>query len=268
MTSTLEIRGTGDAARAFRTWGAPEDPKADLLIVHGLAEHSGRFEHVGDFLTAAGYRVTGIDLPGCGRSGGRRANVEDMDIFLDAVEEGLESARSELPLVLYGHSMGGLVSLTYALSDRPAPDLLVLSSPWLGNSGKDLERKAASLAAKLLPKMEIPNPLEGEALCRDAGVVQAYFDDPLVYTKTTLGQFAMVFEAQAVALADAGRLDIPTYLFLGTDDEAASPQYSVPLGEQDGVTRRLWPGLRHELHNEPEQGEVLGEVVEWLDANT
>ena len=109
MSSTLEVQGTGDAALAVRTWPAPAEPKADVLIVHGLAEHSGRFEHVGEFLTDAGYRVTGLDLPGFGRSGGRRAHVTSMDDFLDAVEHVLSDLRAEVPVVLYGHSMGGLI---------------------------------------------------------------------------------------------------------------------------------------------------------------
>lgn len=269
MTSTVEIRGTGDAALAVRNWPEPEDPKATVVLVHGIAEHSGRYEHVGGFLSDAGYRVVALDLPGCGRSGGRRSHMRSISEFHDAVETLVVEARGHgQPVVLYGHSLGGLTSLTYVLDgSRSQPDLLVLSAPAIDAEVPLWQRRAAPLLARVAPTFELPNPVEGDALCSDPSVAEAYFTDPHVYTSATVAFGAASFDAMTRAKANLDSLTIPTYVFHGGQDPLVPPQVSAPLGELDVVTRRLWPGLRHETHNEPQWEEVLGELVTWLDAS-
>lgn len=265
MTSTLELRGDGDACIAVRHWPEPESPKATVLIVHGLAEHSGRFEHVGSFLTAHGYRVRALDLPGCGHSGGLRSHMESMDEFHDAVEPLVAEARGDGPVVLYGHSNGGLTALTYVLKGRQAPDLLVLSAPALDADLPKLQRKVAPLLKRLVPTLALASPVTGGQLSRDPAVGEAYFSDPYVHTKATVSYATASFDAMAYATAHLTDLAVPTYVFHGGQDELVPPQFSAPLGDLPSVTRRLWPALRHETHNEPEWEDVVGEVVSWLD---
>ena len=265
--STLELRGVGAECVAVRSWVPPMDVKASVLIVHGLAEHSGRFEHVGTFLSERGYRVTALDLPGCGESGGRRSHMESISEFHDAIEALVFELRDAgLPVILYGHSLGGLTSLTYSLDpERAQPDLLVLSAPALDAEVPMWQRKSAPLLARIAPTLALANPVDGAHLSRDPSVAEAYFSDPLVYTKATVAFGAASFAAMADAKERMGELDIPTYVFHGGQDALVPPQFSAPLADLDCVTRRLWPSLRHETHNEPEWEDVLGELVAWLD---
>jgi acylglycerol lipase len=266
MTSSLDIRGAGDACIALRSWDEPEHVKASVLIVHGLAEHSGRYEHVGAFLSEHGYRVRALDLPGCGHSGGRRSHMESIAEFHAAIEPVLEELASDgHPVVLYGHSNGGLTCLTYALSDRTHPDLLVLSAPALDADLPKLQRKLAPLLRRISSTLSVSNPVDGEHLSHDPAVGEAYFADPLVHTSATVGYATASFDAMAYAKEHLHELAVPTYVFHGGQDALVPPQFSAPLGDVEGVTRRLWPTLRHETHNEPEWEAVLGEVVDWLD---
>src|SRR5947209_15117376 len=127
--SQLEVVNRGGLQIAVRHWPTPASRWSSLLIIHGLAEHSGRYEHTGQAFTAAGIDTWALDLRGCGASSGRRAYVQHWDDYLDDVDTELEAIRSSgPPVVLLGHSLGALVALSYALSDRPLPDLLVLSA--------------------------------------------------------------------------------------------------------------------------------------------
>ncbi len=135
MSSTTETVASRDGtAIVVRQWPAPDQPWAHVLLVHGIHEHSGRYEHVGDWLTAAGIDVTSYDQRGFGRSGGRRAYVDRWSQNNDDLEERLAAVRvaaGDGPVVLYGHSLGGLLSLGYVVADppRPLPDVLILSAP-------------------------------------------------------------------------------------------------------------------------------------------
>lgn len=266
MNSVLDVRGAGEDALAVRSWEQTGEPKAVIVLVHGIGEHSGRYERVGRWLSKAGYRVIAPDLPGFGRSGGRRAYVESFDDYLDVVERLLGEARDlGVPVVLYGHSMGGLISLDYALSGRPAPDLLVLSAPAADAVVPGWQKRAAPFLSRVAPTVSLPNPIDGEQLSRDPAVGEAYFADPLVHTSATASLGAALFGAMDRARADLQELSIPTYLLQGGTDPIVLPEFTAPIGEVDCVTRRLWPELRHECHNEPEGEAVIGEVIDWLD---
>lgn len=253
-----------DVPELVRTW-EPEDPRADIVLVHGLGEHSGRYEAVGSQLSDAGFRVRSFDLVGFGASGGTRAYVESWTAYLDQVEDHIEALRSDRPIVLFGHSMGGLIALEYALSERPAPDLLVLSSPGLFG-GAAWQRFLAPIAGRLAPTLTIPNGLKGEQLSRDPAVGEAYFADPLVLTKSTNRLGAELFGAMSRTTAVMGRLDVPTLVIHGGADTIVPASASAPLADLAPVTRKLYPQLRHETMNEPEGPEVVTDIVGWLDA--
>lgn len=249
-----------------RTWTDGPAPKARIVLVHGLGEHVGRYDHVGTWFASHGFPVLGSDLPGFGTTPGRRAWVDSFDAFLDAVEAALSAAGDDVPTVLYGHSLGGLIATAYALSDRPAPARLVLSSPGLAYSGPAWQKPVAHLLSRVAPAFAIPNGLAGHQLSSDPAVGEAYFADPLVLTKTCVRLAAESFAAMEAIGPRLMELAVPTYVLHGSDDTVVPPQGSAPLGSLPGVTRRLWLGLRHECHNEPNWQEVLGDVVRWLDA--
>jgi alpha-beta hydrolase superfamily lysophospholipase len=266
MTSTTS-EGTSRAGkvRHERRWHVDE-PRAAMLIVHGVAEHIGRYEHVGAYFAGHGIDVVGFDLRGHGRSGGKRGFIDSWSDFLDDVEDLLAQRRAlDVPVVLYGHSMGGLISTTYAESDRPQPDLLVLSAPALEANLPAWQRALSPIMSKVLPSVSLPNDLDGDLLARNPEVGRVYESDPLrVKTGTPrLGYEAM--KAMDGARANLEKIEIPTYVFHGSDDRLVPVTASEGFEHLSNATRRVWGGLRHECHNEPEQVEVLGEVVAWLD---
>ena len=250
-----------------RTWTEGPAPKARIVLVHGLAEHVGRYDHVGKWFASRGYPVHGTDLPGFGTSSGRLGYVESFDDFLDSVEASLAEVGDDLPTVLYGHSLGGLIAATYALSARPQPGRLVLSSPALAYSGPAWQKPVAALLSRFGPTLALPNGLKWAQLSSDPAVGEAYFADPLVLTSTCVRLAAESFIAMDAIGARLAELDLPTYVFHGSDDSVVPPQGSAPLAALPVVTRRLWAGLRHETHNEPNWEEVLDEVLQWLDGS-
>lgn len=248
-----------------REWVPDGKPKAYIVLVHGLAEHSGRYERTGQLLADAGFRVRGFDLIGAGGSGGRRWHIDDWSRYHDQVQAHVEWAR-ELggPVVLMGYSLGGAISLGYLIDDRPRPDLAVLSAPALAG-GASWQRAVAPVLAKVMPTLAVPNPVDGDHLSRDPRVAEAYFADPLVITKSTT-QFGANLFAEIDRLRDeCTRLDVPTLVIHGGEDVLVPTKASAILEELDCVDRTVYEGLRHETMNEPEGPEVVADVVAWLE---
>ncbi len=247
-----------------RRWVA-DSPKGRIVLVHGLAEHSGRWEHVGDFLAGRGYEVLSYDWRGHGESEGPRGHADTFEHMVDDLEELFASVPSDVPRIIYGHSMGGLISATYAVSDRPQPDAYVLSAPALAATLPAPLRLAAKLLPKVAPKLRLKSPIEGSHLSRDPAVAEKYFADPLLQLPNTAQ-----FGNEALTTMDKTRsrlheIRVPVLVVHGAEDELVPPAASAPLAAVPTVKRRLFAGLRHEIHNEPEQDQVLGEIADWLD---
>jgi acylglycerol lipase len=254
------------------TWPAVGDPIGLALIVHGLGEHGGRYATVAQALTNAGIETHAYDHRGHGGSGGRRGHVEQWSQLHDDLAERIERLRApnaDLRLVLYGHSLGGLIASGYVLSEepRPQPDLLVLSSPALRDTQASWRRAVAARFSDLLPKLRIAHDLPADGLSRDPAVRERANADRLNTTSSTVRFGAEAFAEQdrvnaRLVVSDA--MPMPTYVFHGTDDPIVPVRASEPFGRLSNVTRHTHDGLRHECHHEPERDHVLAEVVAWL----
>jgi alpha-beta hydrolase superfamily lysophospholipase len=258
-----------------RHWPAVGTTRAHLLIVHGIAEHAGRHAHVASRFASAGIETHAFDLRGFGASAGRRAYVDRWSQYHDDVEDRLVSIRAvarDLPVILYGHSMGGLIAIGYALADppRPEPDLLVLSAPAIAARLAHWKRALADVLGRVAPHLEIPNELPPGALSRDVEVEVAYRSDPLNTHRTTsrLGMELLHEQARVQSrLAQIGALPVPTYVLHGTDDPIVPVSASASLERRGNVTRRVYPSLRHEMHNEPERDAVIGDTLAWIETS-
>lgn len=185
-------------------------------------------------------------------------------LFLDQVEGHLTTARAPgRKLTLLGHSLGGLIALDYALSERHQPDLLILSAPAIAG-GKAWQRSLASVLARTFPTLSLTTRIRGDQLSRDPAVGEAYFADPQVLTKATTRLGAAIFSAQDRAVAAMNRLSIPTLVIHGGVDTLVPTESSAILASIPSVERRVFPDLRHETFNEPEGPEVVADVADWI----
>jgi alpha-beta hydrolase superfamily lysophospholipase len=255
-----------DGAGAGGAWAGA--PWAFVLLVHGLGEHSGRYEHVGDQLAAAGIDVSAYDHRGTGGSGGRRGHVDRWSQLHDDLGERMAAVReaaARRPVVLYGHSMGGLVVAGYCMSDRPKPDLVVLSSPGLDVTIPGWKRTASAILGRIAPTLPIPNDIKGETLSRDPSVAAKTIDDPGCVKASTarFGAEGLREQARVRAAAPQG-LGVPTLVLHGLDDGLVPHEASAVFEGAPGTERRTYPGLRHELHNEPEGPQVVDGIIAWI----
>ncbi|WP_309122445.1 alpha/beta hydrolase [Paenibacillus sp.] len=249
--------------------------KAAVVLVHGQGEHCGRYAHVAAALNAAGYDVVSGDLPGHGRSGGLRGHIDRFDDFVDVVSSWIEDARSrrsDLPLFLLGHSVGGLVAARL-LQTSPLAGALsgaVLTSPafrlrfpipaWKEALGRRLDG--------VLPRLRMPSGLKQQRVTRSEDVLLATAADPLMVYVASVRFYNELLRAQAAALAEAEAISLPLLLLHGGADEIIAPEPSLDFGRRVASPDkdvRLLPGLHHEIMNEPERDDVLRDIVGWLD---
>ena len=256
-----------------RGWEPDGRPKAVVCLVHGLGEHIGRYDHVGAALTSAGYALLGSDLRGHGRSGGARGHSPSLEAFMSDIDLLLGKAAQrhpDLPRILYGHSLGGLLVLAYVLLRSPSVSGVVVTSPGLRSPLQEQKIKVmlAKVLGSLAPTLSLPSGLDPHTISRDPKVVDAYIKDPLVHDRTTTGFGKAALQAVDLAFAKAADFPaIPLLVMHGTADQLAYPRGSEEFTRlvPGNVTLKLWEGLYHETHNEPEQAEVLKFLIRWLD---
>lgn len=271
MTSTTGSHTSSDGVELLtRSWTI-EAPRFDTLLVHGLGEHCGRWDSFATQFNAAGANVYSYDLRGHGASGGDRIDLGEFAEFYRDIAEmaSATAAATGRPWVLYGHSLGGLQCAGYLIdSYEPAPNVAVLSAPAMtATRGIDNVLKvAASVLGRLTPSTRVANKITGDQLSRDPDVGEAYFADPLVETRATTRFGKVVYAEQDRLAPHHGDILIPTLVIHGADDELVQPAASAGLAASPSVFRKLYPGLRHELHNEPEGGQVIGDVLDWIQA--
>ncbi|MET9490089.1 lysophospholipase [Nocardia sp. NPDC006630] len=270
---TGEFQGKG--GRVFwQAWLPEGDPRAVAVIVHGYAEHSGRYAHVAKRLNDAGVAAYALDHIGHGRSDGGNGNVESLDGAADNVQTLLDlatAAHPGLPHFVIGHSMGGLT--TAYLATRAPLDVtgVVLSGPAIViPAGNVVQRTLAPFVSRFLPNLPVLK-LDSTLVSRDPEVVRAYDTDPLVHhggvPARTGGE---MLRAGTFVLAHLDRLTAPLLVQHGAADGLASPT-GADLLERDAASKDKtvirYPGLFHEIYNEPEQDKVLTDLVNWLDAH-
>jgi alpha-beta hydrolase superfamily lysophospholipase len=256
----------------YQGWLPEGRTVAVLLIVHGLAEHSGRYGNVVDHFVPLGYAVYGIDHPGHGRSDGPRAYVDRFQDFLDPLQVFLGRIRDwhpETPIFLVGHSLGGLISAAYLLDqpDEPAGAILSAPSVMMPGSVSTLTLLAGKVLSALLPRLGLVR-LEAEGVSRDPVVVRAYRSDPLVFTgKVTARLGTELLQTMERVLAEARKISLPLLILQGAADKLVDPSGAQMLFDRVGSvdkTIKVYEGLYHEIFNEPEHERVLGDVEKWL----
>lgn len=257
-----------------KVWTPEGETKAALCLVHGMGEHCERYAHVADFLNKNGIAVVSFDHRGHGKSEGKRGHSANYDALLDDV--GMVLAKtSELfpnvPVFLYGHSMGGNVVLNYALRRKPNIKGVIASAPWLRLAFEPpkFELTLAKFMINIYSSFTQSTKLDATAISRDANEVAKYKNDPLVHDLISPAFFIGAFDAGFYALEHASEMPYSLLIYHGTNDRLTSYSASKEFADKVNpqlVTWRSWEGLFHETHNEPEKAEVLQFLLDWLNA--
>lgn len=272
----LPAGSAGAGAKLHVTHWLPEGrPRAIVLLAHGYAEHAGRYAHVAKRLTDAGYAVYAVDHWGHGRSDGEGGYVPRFSAYLDGMTELLtlvEINHGDTPRLLLGHSMGGLIATLFLIERQQAFVAAAVSGPAIvpAEPPSRFTVWISRFLSRFFPRLGVLS-LDANGVSRDLAVVEAYKADPLVYSGKIGARLGKEFmDAMAVAQADAPKIRLPLLIQHGEADRLTAPAGSRYLFDHvASADKRLeiYPGLFHEIYNEPEQGAVLDDLVGWFDAH-
>jgi alpha-beta hydrolase superfamily lysophospholipase len=265
-----------DGTRLYWQRHKPDDgPRAALLFVHGLAEHSGRYGHVMRRFAEAGFDCWALDYRSHGKSPGLRVHVDRFDEFLLDIAAAYRLVRAEqasLPLYLVGHSQGGLLVLRHVLTRPDGINGIIVSSPFLGMHPNAAPSAPLHMVANVIstfsPKLMFSKVAKPKFLSRDPKVAKAYVDDPLVSDTVSARWFTEVLQAQADTLARAPDLAVPALVMQSGDDRLADPAATrawVAAAPAELVEYVEWDGFYHEMFNEPEKEQVFEKMEGWLE---
>ena len=259
----------------YQYWLPEDEPKAILLVVHGLAEHCGRYMNVVNHFAPSGYAVYGIDHIGHGKSDGERVYVDRFQDYIDTLKIYFDMIRDwhpDIPVIMIGHSMGGLIGAAYLLEHQQELSAAVLSGPSV--KVPDDISKAVIFAGKVLsvvmPKAGIIQ-LEADGVSSDPDVVDAYVNDPLVFTgKVTARMGAEMIKTMQHVTETAPEISLPIMIVQGSADRLVDPggaQLLYDLAGSADKTIQIYDGFYHEVFNEPDHLQVLNDVQQWIEAH-
>ena len=268
----FNIRASDGTDINVRCWDPCSDRRGLVCLVHGLGEHSGRYEHVAQVLAGAGFVLAAMDLRGHGKSGGKRVHADGYGQLMDDISLFLDKTRSRYPagpLFLYGHSFGGQLVLNHMIRRKPSVKAVITTSPWLRLSRPP--GKPTLLLARLMgflrPTFTVKNVVDVEGLSRDRRTVREYVEDPLVRNQCTARLFLEAYRSGLEAIESAGEFRGKLLLMHGSADIITSPDASREFADGCGgkVTMKMWKGLYHETHNEPEGVKVIRYMRDWME---
>lgn len=275
--STLSTFTASDGENlAMQDWPLGERvvPRGTVLIVHGLGEHAGRYDHVAQRLNEWGFAVRGYDQYGHGESGGSRGGLPGESRLVDDLRDVVESTRqrmgSRLPLIVLGHSMGGLVAACLVAAGQVPVDGLVLSSPAFDAGLSAVQKLLVATLPRVAPNLAVSNGLDPTWLSHDRSVVDAYRADRLVHDRISARLARFIAEGGAGVIEHAPHWTVPTLLLYAGADRLVNPAGSRAFAEAAPprvVTTRCYEHLYHEIFNEPHSEPVFRALRKWLDAN-
>ncbi len=256
----------------YQYWLPDGIPYAVLLVVHGLAEHSGRYSNLVNYFVPKGYAVCSFDLRGHGKSEGLRGYVERFSYYLDDLKTFCDMVRHDhknTKIFMVGHSMGGTITTAYTLKHQQELDGLILSAASL-KAGASITSRiilAARILSLILPKMGV-QVLDASTISRDKAVVDAYVNDPLVYRgKIGARMGAELINTMEKLPSEMSKMSLPILILYGSDDRLSNPDGSKMLFERassNDKTLKSYEGFYHEIFNEPDRQKVFADMEIWL----
>lgn len=266
--------------RYVHQWSPHEQLRGQVMVIHGLGEHGGRYIRLAPYLAKSGFRVAAWDLPGHGRSPGKRGAIKSYQALLEEIHFSLSwlSAKApQLPTVLFGHSMGGNLAVNYALRGKDdrlwrMPDAIIASSPMFisPKEPKGLMNIVARTAAKTLPHLAISAGTETRQLTDDPAEQQLLDNDPFFHRRLTLRMGAALIDSGRWAIENANRLELPMLLTHGLKDRITLPEGSQQFAERAGPLCRLHllEDHLHESFRDQRRHQVIELYVDFLESLT
>ncbi|MBK8555535.1 MAG: alpha/beta hydrolase [Lewinellaceae bacterium] len=251
-----------------------DTPIAVLAMVHGQGEHIGRYHNLAEWFTRHQVAVMGFDMQGYGRSEGRRGHAKNLEVLLDDIDQFLLEVRKRYPttpIILYGHSMGGNLTLNYTL--RRKPQILsaqIASAPWirLAFEAPAIKVVAARFLRRFMPTLTLPNGLAVHLLSHDPEVVEMYKFDPFVHDKLSAAAGLACIEGADWLNKYEGDFPLPLLLMHGNEDRITSFEATKEFSNRlkGNIQYKEWPGLYHEIHNEPEKEDIFNHTLAWIQS--
>ncbi|MBX3057756.1 MAG: lysophospholipase [Anaerolineae bacterium] len=268
------VTAPGNMNLYYQIWRPDAPPRATLVITHGLGEHSGRYMNVVNHLVPKGYVVYALDHLGHGRSPGQRGYIKSWADFREGVRALVQLAQVQeaaRPFFLFGHSMGGCITLDYVLHYPDGLTAVVASAPAIGQLTLSPARTfLARLSARIKPDMSMDSGLDTTAISRDTAVVEAYRADPLVHDKGSPGAAVAFVDTAAWVMAHAADFQPPLLLIHGDADRLVRVEESQKFFAQVKQPDKkliIYPGGHHESHNDLHKEQMLADVESWLEAH-
>jgi len=263
---------TKDNSKMFaQKWVPEKNKKASIILVHGFGEHSSRYEHFADFFCQHRIQVLAFDLRGHGKSSGPRAYLPTQTIYWDDLTDFLKEVNDATvgkPVFLYGHSMGGMIVLSYGLKYNPVFTGVIASAPLIDTTTplNSATLKLAQIMNNIAPKITIDSGLDRSGLSHDQKVVDAYNADPLVFGKATVRLGVFLADTKKYLQEHASEFSLPLLTMVGSADRIVSKsEIDKFMSKIPKATYKVWDGFYHELHNEPEKLEVFNYTLAWME---
>lgn len=255
----------------LQEWTPGKKPNAVILYIHGLGSHGGRLDHWAKRFNEKQVAFVAYDQRGHGRADGKRGAPKHIREMIGDVKTMVKEVRSKfpgIPLILYGHSLGGNIALNHVIGSGEKVDGLVISSPWLRlvHPPSKALVAIAGLLKVIVPGVTLPNGLNADDISRDKAEADKYRKDPLVHDKISIGLFFSVVVAGLSAIENADKVTCPFLIMHGTGDRITSYEASKELAAIAGkqTTLKLWEGGYHELHHDPNRDEIFHYIADWL----
>ena len=269
------FKGIRDANIFYQAWLPDGKVRAVLLLVHGAAEHTGRYMNIVNHFVPLGYAVYGLDHFGHGRSDGQRVYVERFDDYIEPLKifyTMVKGWQPDKPIFILGHSLGGLIETYYLLDHQKDFSGAVVSAPgiMIPDTISPMTITMGKLLSKITPRAGLL-ALDANAVSKDPTVVKAYVTDPLVYTgKITARLAAEMLRAMQRVTDEVGTISLPMIIVQGKADKLVDPAGAQMLYDKASSmdkTLKMYDGLYHEVFNEPEREQVLADVEDWLESH-
>jgi alpha-beta hydrolase superfamily lysophospholipase len=255
----------------FQSWLPDKKLSGMIILIHGLGEHSGRYgTHFADFYTSHNIGIKAFDLPGHGRSYGKKGHIDDPILTFEIIDDLINETRiqfPDIPLFIYGHSFGGEISLWYNLARNPKTNGLIITSPLIGPKDPVPAAKMflAKTMDKLYPTFAMENGLRPEDLSRDQKIVNDYISDPLVHPMVTAKTGMVIINRGMWIMENASNNANETLLMFGDCENIVNPQPIIEYSQiAPHITLKIWPDCFHEIHNEPEKETIYNFTSNWM----